>query len=103
MPNAQGHYTKAEVIDTGLPYYIPASKRWTSKPYNHAVLLTDVRCNQYHMPVQPNEQPSAFFYAASVGKSTGDHKHRYIPLYDRTKELANNHSVRLLPRELMRT
>lgn len=93
MPNERGFYTKEEVLATGLPYYIPASKRWTSTPYEFAVLLSKTRCKEFRMPVMGNgvikedgsgEYPSAFRYAAAAGTGTDDKTHRYIPLYDRT-------------------
>ncbi len=106
MPNAKGWLTKEEVLETGLPYYIPASNRWTSTPYKFAVLLTKSRCKEFGMPILPNghEKPSAFRYAAAAGTGTDDKMHRYIPLYDRTSvfergELPMNV---LYPGEIMR-
>ncbi|BFH11209.1 hypothetical protein P4K96_01040 [Bacillus cereus] len=88
MPNKKGWYTKEEVEATGLPYYIPASRRWTAKPYPFAVLLTKSRCKELKMPILASgrEKPSAFRYAAAAGTggSTEDKQYRYIPLYDRT-------------------
>jgi hypothetical protein len=86
MPNEKGWYTKEEVLETGLPYYIPRSDKWTSEPYPFAVLLTKSRCKQLGMPIlrSGNEKPSAFKYAANAGSGTGDLNHRYVPLYDRT-------------------
>lgn len=86
MPNAKGWYTKEEVLATGLPYYIPKSKRWTSKPYPFAVLLSKSRCKELGIPILSSgrEKPSAFRYAAAAGAGSGDNQHRYIPLYDRT-------------------
>lgn len=31
MPNKQGRYTKQEVLESGLPYYIPRFKRWKAR------------------------------------------------------------------------
>lgn len=86
MPNEKGWYTKEEVQETGLPYYIGSSKRWTHEPYPFAVLLTKSRCKELGMPIlsNGNEKPSAFRYAAGAGTGTGDSKHRFFPLYDRT-------------------
>lgn len=86
MPNEKGWYTKEEVIETGLPYYIGASKRWTDERYGFAVLLTKSRCKEFGIPILTNgfEAPSAFRYAAAAGTGSGDSKHRYFPLYDRT-------------------
>lgn len=78
MPNENGWYNKAEVLETGLPYYIPASKRWTSEPYPFAVLLTKSRCKEFGVPILPSgrEKPCAFRYSSPKGL--------YYPLYDRT-------------------
>ncbi|MEI7028390.1 hypothetical protein [Paenibacillus sp. y28] len=86
MPNEKGWYSKAEVLETGLPYYIPSSKRWTQEPYPFAVLLTKTRCQDFGIPILPQgrELPSAFRYAAAAGTGTDDKTHRYYPLYDRT-------------------
>ena len=86
MPNEKGWYSKNEVLETGLPYYIPASKRWTHEPYPFAVLLTKSRCREFGIPIlsSGNEKPSAFRYAAAAGTGTDDKTHRYYPLYDRT-------------------
>lgn len=90
MPNEKGWYTKREVLETGLPYYIPASERWTHKPYEFAVLLTKSRCKEFGIPIlsSGNEEPSAFRYAAAAGTGTDDKTNRYIPLYDRTSVFA---------------
>ncbi len=86
MPNEKGWYTKEEVLESGLPYYIPASSRWTAEPYDYAVLLTKSRCKEFGIPILSNglERPSAFRYGAAAGTGTGDSTHRYFPLYDRT-------------------
>lgn len=88
MPNAKGWYTKEEVQETGLPYYIPRSERWTHEPYPFAVLLTRTRCKELGIPAlrNGNEGPSAFRYASAAGHggTNEDKKHKYIPLYDRT-------------------
>lgn len=78
MPNDKGWYTKEEVIETGLPYYIPTTQRWTDERYGFSVLLTKSRCKEFGVPILQNgqEKPSAFRYAAA--------KHQYFPLYDRT-------------------
>ncbi|WP_212958262.1 hypothetical protein [Paenibacillus albilobatus] len=103
MSNDNGRYTKAEVLATGLPYYIPKSNRWTQKPYSLAVLLSASRCERFWLPVlREHEQPSAFLYSASAGRGTGDLKHRYIPLYDRTAALSGDDSIRLYPHEIMK-
>ena len=54
MPNSKGWYTKEEVLESGLPYYIPRSKRWTHEPYPFAVLLTRTRCKELGMPALRN-------------------------------------------------
>ncbi|WP_090118168.1 hypothetical protein [Cohnella sp. OV330] len=86
MPNEKGWYTKEEVIESGLPYYIPASERWTKMPYEFAILLTRSRSKELGVPIIHHEHavPAAFRYAAAAGTGTTDKKHRYIPLYDRT-------------------
>jgi hypothetical protein len=91
MPNEKGWYTKEEVAETGLPYYISTSKRWTDERYGFAVLLTKSRCKEFGIPIlrNGNERPSAFRYAAAAGTGTGDNKHRYYPLYDRTSVFEN--------------
>ncbi len=112
MPNKEGRYNKSEVLASGLPYYIPASKRWTSTPYDNAVLLTRTRCKLLKMPVMNNgvirpdgsgEHPVAFHYAASAGKGTEDLTHRYLPLYDRTAVFDAGELSRkiLYPNEIM--
>lgn len=87
MPNKNGWYSKEEVIDTRLPYYIPSSKRWTHEPYEFAILLTKSRSKEFGVPILSNdhEKPSAFRYAAAAGTGTDDKIHRYFPLYDRTE------------------
>ena len=87
MPNYKGWYTKEEVLETGLPYYIPSSKRWTDTPYAFAVLLTKSRCSDLGVPIMTSgEKPSAFKYIALAGSGTNDDKrYRYAPLYDRTE------------------
>lgn len=91
MPNEKGWHTKEEVLESGLPYYIPASRRWTSTPYPFAVLLTKSRCKEFRNPIlsNGNEKPSAFRYsaAAGTGESSEQKRYRYIPLYDRTSLL----------------
>lgn len=86
MPNEKGWYTKDEVVQSGLPYYIPASDRWTKQTHEFAILLTRSRCKELGVPIIHHEQaePAAFRYAAAAGTGTADKKHRYIPLYDRT-------------------
>ena len=88
MPNEKGWFSKQEVLDTGLPYFIPASRRWTAVPYEFAVLLTKTRCERLGVPILSSgrENPSAFRYTASAGtgRSSEDKRYRYIPLYDRT-------------------
>ncbi|WP_144940153.1 hypothetical protein [Paenibacillus sp. 32O-W] len=86
MPNEKGWHTKSEVLETGLPYYIPRSKRWTYTPYPFAVLLSKSRCKELGIPILSSgrEKPSAFRYAAAAGTGSGDNQHRFIPLYDRT-------------------
>lgn len=85
MPNKKGWYTIDEVKQTGLPYYITTSKRWTKEPF-FAVLLSKTRCKEFGVPILPNghEKPSAFRYCGLCGMGTDDQKHRFIPLYDRT-------------------
>lgn len=87
MPNEKGWYTKDEVLETGLPYYITSSNRWTDTPYPFAVLLTKSRCNDLKVPIlgSGREKPSAFRYIALAGRGTNeDKRYRYAPLYDRT-------------------
>lgn len=86
MPNEKGWFTKQEVLETGLPYYIPRSDRWTDEPYSFAVLLSKTRCKVLGVPILESgrESPSAFRYSAAAGTGTNDNKHRFIPLYDRT-------------------
>ncbi|MBJ6362122.1 hypothetical protein ACFOQM_12550 [Paenibacillus sp. GCM10012307] len=102
MPNATGRYCKSEVAASGLPYYIPRSKRWTSQPYAHAVFLTANRCKMFGLPVRDNESPSAFLFSASAGYGTDDNKHRYLPLYERTQEMLKMRDARLYPHEIMK-
>lgn len=111
MPNEKGWYTKEEVLQTGLPYYIPRSKRWTHEPYPFAVLLTKSRCKEFGCPVMGNgvikeergEYPSAFRYASAAGTGTDDKAHRYIPLYDRTDVFESELDIKLLyDHEIMR-
>ncbi|MFK4167222.1 hypothetical protein ACI2LM_13330 [Paenibacillus lautus] len=103
MPNRKGWYTKEEVVETGLPYFIPSSKRWTDTPYPFAVLLTKSRCVDLGVPILASgrEKPSAFRYIALAGRGTNDDKrYRYAPLYDRTDAY---HLIKdqLYPHEIM--
>lgn len=102
MPNEQGRYNKEEVLASGLPYYIPRSKRWEGKCYSFAVLLTKSRCQQLGVPelLNGHEMPSAYLYVAIAGRGTNDLNHRYVGLYDRSDawEILKN---RLLPKEIM--
>lgn len=80
MPNEKGWFNKQEVSETGLPYYIPASEKWTDTPYEFAVLLTKSRCKSLGVPIMRNgEKPVAFRLLSGASG-----KHRYAPLYDRT-------------------
>lgn len=98
MPNEKGWYTKEEVLETGLPYYIPASKRWTDERYGYSVLLTKSRCKEFGIPIMQNgqEHPVAFRYGAAAGTGTNDKMHRYFPLYDRTSVFEKEISKSLL-------
>ncbi|MCM3492871.1 hypothetical protein M4D52_05375 [Paenibacillus lactis] len=103
MPNKKGWYTKEEVLETGLPYFIPSSKRWTDTPYPFAVLLTKSRCDELGIPILASgrEMPSAFRYLALAGRGTNeDKRYRYAPLYDRTDAY---HLIKdqLYPHEIM--
>jgi hypothetical protein len=106
MPNEKGWYTKEEVANTGLPYYIPTSERWTETPYEFAVLLTKSRCREFGIPILGNgaERPSAFLYNPLAGRGTNDKTHRYVPLYDRSSvfETGEIDMDRLYKREFMR-
>ncbi|MEK5163160.1 hypothetical protein NYE69_12585 [Paenibacillus sp. FSL R5-0527] len=104
MPNVQGRFTKEEVIQTGLPYYIPTSNRWTHEPYEFAVLLSKTRCKQLGIPILSSgrEKPSAFLWSPAAGTGTSDLTHRYVPLYDRT-DAYNEIKDKLYPREIMGT
>ncbi len=104
MPNEKGWYTKEEVLETGLPYYNTTTKRWTDERYEFAVLLTKSRCKELRIPIlsNGNEKPSAFRYAAGSGVGTGDSKHRFFPLYDRTEVFEGEIGmVVLYPHEIM--
>ncbi|MNO15502.1 hypothetical protein D3C76_51680 [compost metagenome] len=101
MPNKDGRYNKLEVERSGLPVYIPRSSRWTSKPYRFAVLLSKSRCQRFGHQVKRGDSPAAFLYAANAGAGTKDQTHRYYPLFDRTKAMADNESARLYPHEIM--
>ena len=83
MPDSKGWYTKEEVIATGLPYWIPQSKRWTDEPYSFAVLLSKSRCKALGCQIlrNGNEHPSAF---RLENATKGSDLHRFVPLYDRT-------------------
>lgn len=104
LPNEKGWYTKEEVLETGLPYYIPASKRWTDERYGYSILLTKSRCKEFGIGILSNglEHPVAFRYGAAAGTGTSDKKSRYFPLYDRTsvfeKEISKS---RLYEHEIM--
>jgi hypothetical protein len=103
MPNEQGRYNSTEMIATGLPVYIPSSKRWTKKPYPLAVLISRSRCTHFGAPVREQEPPAAFLYAANAGQGTGDLNHRYVPLFDRTEAFKNGIDIdKLIDREIMR-
>lgn len=101
MPNEQRRYNRQEVIESGLPYFIPRTGKWNGKVYPFAVLLSKTRCKELGVPIMVNgEQPSAFLYAANAGSGTGDKQHRYYALYDRTDSYAEIKS-KLHPREIM--
>jgi hypothetical protein len=103
VPNEEGRFNKEEAYGTGLPIYIPASKRWTERPYPFAILLSKSRCADFKTPITSQERPKAFLYAANAGAGTNDLKHRYVPLYDRTEALRDDASGKLLyEREIMR-
>jgi len=104
MPNKQGRYTKQEVLESGLPYYIPRSKRWEGKGYSFAILLTKTRCQKLGVPILGTlhaEAPSAFLYSANAGAGTPDTQHRYVALYDRTDAYPEIKD-KLLPWEMMK-
>ncbi|BFH18283.1 hypothetical protein J6TS7_21070 [Paenibacillus dendritiformis] len=105
MPNSKGWYSKEEVLETGLPYYIKRSKRWTHEPYSFAVLLSKSRCNEFGVPTLESgrEAPVAFKYLANGGSGTGDNKHRFCPLYDRTSVFTSGEisMEKLFPGEIM--
>lgn len=102
MPNKDGRYNKVEVLESGLPYFIPRSNRWEGKQYLFAVLLSKTRCKELGVPILSNglERPSAFLFSANAGTGTNDKTHRYVPLYDRT-EAYNEIKDKLYPREIM--
>ncbi|WP_438498576.1 hypothetical protein [Paenibacillus sp. IHBB 3054] len=104
MPNEQGRYNKSEVLESGLPYFIPRSNRWEGKLYSFAVLLTMTRCNKLGVPIlsRTSETPYAFLYSANAGAGTSDTQHRYVALYDRTYAFGVIKD-KLLPHEVMRT
>jgi hypothetical protein len=105
VPNKEGRYSGVEVAATGLPVYIPSSKRWTKKPYKFAVLLSRTRCNKFGIPALRDgaEKPSAFLYSANAGSGTGDLQHRYVPLFDRTDVFVREIGLdQLIDREIMR-
>lgn len=101
MPNEQGRFNRQEVLESGLPYFIPRTGRWNGGTYPFAVLLSKTRCRELGVPIMENgEQPSAFLYAANAGSGTSDNQHRYYPLFDRTdayKEIKD----KLYTREIM--
>ncbi|MDB5056146.1 MAG: hypothetical protein JWM44_4196 [Bacilli bacterium] len=84
MPNKVGWMTKAEVLETGLPYFFNKDNiaGWSSKAYTFAVLISKTRCKGFGCPILSNgmEKPSAYRYVNSPG-----HSYRYVPLYDRTE------------------
>lgn len=102
MPNEQGRYNRQEVIDSGLPYFIPRSGQWNGNTYPFAVLLSKTRCKELGVPILDNshEAPSAFLYSANAGAGTKDNTHRYHALYDRT-EAYDEIKDKLYPREIM--
>jgi hypothetical protein len=105
VPNKEGRYNREEAYGSGLPIYIPNSKRWTHTPYEFAVLISRSRCNHFGVPALSDgkEKPSALLYAANAGMGTNDLKHRYVPLYDRTSVFVNEIGLKeLIPREIMR-
>lgn len=100
MPNKEGRYSKMEVVNSELPVYIPRSRRWTSKPYPFAILMSKYRAKYFNVSVNPHAKPAAFLYAASAGKGTNDQQHRYVPLFNMTKEMTGK-DARLFPHEVM--
>lgn len=106
MPNAKGWFTKEEAVKTGLPYFIPSSRRWTSRPYEFAVLLSKSRCEHFGKAIADGEDPVAFRYnsSAGIGGSRDEKSFRYVPLYDRTQFFQENglDVKNLFPYELMK-
>lgn len=105
MPNKEGRYSGIEVAATGLPVYIPSSKRWNKEPYKLAVLLSRSRCKYFEVPILIDgaELPSAFLYSANAGMGTNDLGHRYVPLYDRTDVFVSEIGLdKLIDREIMK-
>ncbi|AHV96120.1 hypothetical protein [Paenibacillus sabinae] len=102
MPNEQGRYNRQEVIESGLPYFIPRSGKWNGNTYPFAVLLSKTRCKELGVPILSNghENPSAFLYSANAGAGTNDTDHRYYALYDRT-DAYEEIKDKLYPREIM--
>lgn len=102
VPNKEGRYNRQEVINSGLPYFIPRSSQWNGNIYPFAVLLSKTRCKELKAPILDNghEKPSAFIYAANAGRGTDDLNHRYIALYDRT-DAYEEIKDKLFPREIM--
>lgn len=97
MPNDIGWYSKEEMLETGLPYFISS---WSHEPYDFALLLTKTRCASLKMPIlrSGREKPSAFYY-----NNAPNHKYRYIPLYDRTDAFDEVRDVEFKPYEIMGT
>lgn len=103
MPNTQGRFNRQEVLESGLPYFIPRTGQWNGKTYPFAVLLSKTRCKELGVPImEKGEQPSAFLYAANAGSGSNDNQHRYYALYDRTDAYPEIKD-KLHPREIMGT
>ena len=95
MPSRNGRLTNDEVIATGLPYYLPASKQWNDEPYDFAILLSEKRCLIFGVPILDNgtERPAAFYYAGGTDK---DNPYQFWPLYDRTEKYKSG-ELRMIP------
>ncbi|MNI37182.1 hypothetical protein D3C73_912620 [compost metagenome] len=104
MPNEQGRFNRQEVLESGLPYFIPRTGRWNGTTYPFAVLLSKTRCKELGVPIlmDGHEKPSAFLYSANAGAGTNDTNHRYHALYDRT-DAYEEIKDRLHKREIMGT
>jgi hypothetical protein len=101
MPNRKGWLTKNEMMDTGMPCFIPdavgaLTGRWYGSPPGDGIMLTRTRCAQLDAAVKDSEEAVAFFYVATIAEN-----YRYIPFYHRKAEELNVQKINQLEKRTL--